>query len=203
MTLHLERESGQETMTEQSEYLTKRKKDFTWILGWGVVGFVLFLAALMVLSSMFILSPDRGYWYYAPGYSDEKFAGVKKGMTQAQVTAILGKPLGEIRWEDRLYRVKTEGGKIVAVVLPYYNGTVNYYSKESPVASARRIRTGMTQAEAEAALHTKSSKLLGYRREWQYSRGQGATWDYHTRDVVFGYDGTVKEINRYDAENSD
>lgn len=172
----------------------------------GVLFFVLLIAGagFLVYLSVAVASLDNGRWEYTPGFTEEKFAAVTKGMTPSRVEELLGKPFDDAKIEYRQYTVKTKRGKMLAVTVEYHGeGRVRSFDPERHMLSDWKVWEGMSRAEAEAAFHPKSSKLLGYRHEWSYSRAEGNPLGYHPRFITFGHDGTVIEVERYDSENSD
>src|SRR4051794_21353375 len=65
-----------------------------------VVACIAFAIGFVLWASTFLVTQ------YAPGFSESRFAGIRVGMTPAQVESILGRPLDEFGW-------KGEGGTSV------------------------------------------------------------------------------------------
>ena len=141
----------------------------------------------------------HGWWVYARGFSDAKFASVRVGVTEADVVRILGRPLSVDRAEERLYKVAIASGEVVPVVIRYdERGNVSPDSPRSEVMQNRRIQVSTTRGDAERALHTRGSVHFRFLDYWHYAEPRGFTWDFHRRDIVL--DPSRKVVEKHQSD---
>ena len=139
---------------------------------------------------------SRGGTVYSRGFSQAKFARIRVGMSEADVTRITGEPLEKHRHEDFTYYVSGESGTVRPTDVAFDNGRV--YDWDTRIAGAKGVRARMTRQEVEARLGTRS-KCTEVNTTWDYSH-----FDYfegEVRSLAFSTAGRVTRIDSYTSKD--